>query len=149
MAKVANFTNPQALTQEPVLNILREAFPEGGNVAPEGFDAAASDFVRAIQDPNTYLLVGMEKGEFRGVVLMSVPANKIAARPQVIHFFNKGSMKMRDALLEEMTRIIAEEGFATFSAVNASGKSDEAWLKTFKKAGQAERIGSLFKFNID
>lgn len=146
---VARLRNAEALDAEPLQDLLREAMPEGTLVLPAGFDQHVDEFKAMVADSDlNEVIVGTEKGEFRAMGWIAYPAGSLMDRPQVVHFYNKGTAKLRNAVIEEGVQAMVERGYAQFHAINATGKDDEAWKKAFSKAGEAEHVGSIFNFRM-
>lgn len=148
MVEVVRLRDPRALDAAPLQELMVKAFPEGQNLLPQGYVANPEMFKRIVEFDHLHLLVGAEKGEFKGLVLIVMPASAFIVEPQVGHFYNGGSAAMRDALIEKTVSTIVGKGYTTFRAQNMTDASDEAWMRIYKKAGKAEKIGSIFKFEI-
>lgn len=148
MAQVTEVRNPEALRAEPLRKMMEKAYPPGGVVAPDGFEACEDEFRQMVLSPNFHILVGVEDGLFKAVTVLLMPDDKFCPTPQVLNFYNKGSAKLRDALFEKLLDILAQEGYTSFWALNGTGKADEAWARMFKKYVTMRPLGSVLQFEV-
>ena len=145
--QVARITNPKAMLAADVQALFRAAVAKSP-IAGGDFDAAAGDFVDLVANPKIGVFVGVENGEFRSLCIIGLPTDRLTPYPQVIHFYNRGSKELREAMVETGRRWIIENGYARFWLIQASGHSDKAWRKTFRRAGKAKTIGSVMEVEI-
>jgi len=146
MATTAILRNPAALATPEVGDLFARAFPPGGLLGE--WKEAAPDFVPWVLSPHVRIILGAEGGELRGLAVVVLPNDKILPLPQVVHFFNDGSVKMRAALIDAVLDICREMGYDRFQAINGTAKPDSVWARTFRRAGAARRIGGILEFEV-
>ncbi len=145
MAKVVRLTNPAALERDEVQALFRAAF-ENNPLAD--FDQVRPELAALPADPMIGLFIGAEKGALLGLVVACLPRSTLTPAPSVYHFYNAGSAKLREALVSAMVDFFLEAGYTRFWAINTTGRDDEPYMKLFRSAGEAQRIGSFLEFKI-
>lgn len=145
MARVVRLTNPAAFDRAEVTDLFNAAFADNPMAA---FDAARADLELAATDPQVALLIGAEKGALCGLSIACLPRNSLTPIPSVYHFYNRGSAKLREALVKATVDFFLEAGYTRFWAINTASENDKAYGKLFRSAGEAKRIGSFLEFSI-
>ncbi len=146
MIQVARLNNPQALLAPPMQELFRKAFD--GNPMIAGIDEVPEEYVRLLANPNVGFFVGVEKGEFKGLVLVELPGSPLAKMPNVLHFANFGTSKLRDALVQAALDFIVQAGYTRFATINLTGRGDAVHKRLFKKVGEAKALGSVLEYRI-
>ena len=146
MARVVRVTNPEAFQVPEVKDLFVRSFKD--NPFLDLSDEKLAEFAVLVLDPRVGVFVAGEKGEMVGLVIVMLPKSKLDKMPHIPHFANFGTGKSRDALINAMLDFMLESGYTRFWGINATGKGDEAYLKVFKLAGKATRIGSMLEFEI-
>ena len=143
---VARVQNPSVLTAPAVIDLFTAAFK---NDMPAPVGGVLAELVQVLPNERVLVVIGLEGGKLKGLMIAHDPASALAVYPSVYHFFNSGRAKLRDALLDELLSWLKERNVDTFMAANMTGKSDRAWLKAFKKAGTPEMVGSVIRFKVE
>ena len=146
MIQVVRLNNPKALLAPPMQELFRKAFD--GNPLIAGIDDAPGEYVRVVTNPAVGLFVGVEKGEFKGLVLVELPGSPLAKMPNVLHFANFGTAKLRDALIQAALDFIVQAGYTRFVTINLTGRGDAVHNRLFKKVGKAKPLGSVLEYRI-
>lgn len=146
MVEVIHLRNPNALSSPDFRAFLKRSVKRGSLL-----DEAAliQGLLARLPDPGFAALVGVEKGVFQALSLISLPANSWQPQPYVQHFYNGGSAALRDALVKATVDFVVQAGYTTFIAVNLVDRGFDAWAKTFRKAGETKVIGQLVEFKVD
>ena len=139
-------TQPQALILEPVASLFLRAFM-GVPLRVEPADVLMT-LARELPNPRVAIFIGAEDAKLLGLTIMYAPADAMIAEPQVYHFYNGGSAKLRDALIEKLLTRVKEWGYDSFLGANGSGHSDKAWLRAFRKGGTVEEVGMVCRFTL-
>ena len=145
MTQVVRLQNPKALDSPQFRAFLKRSVKRGALI---GLDDLLQGLTERLPDPNFLALVGVEDGDFRGLVLLGFPTNVWQSTPYVYHFYNEGKVTLRDALLKTMVDFIVQAGYTKFLAVNLSDRDFKAWAKVFRKAGKATELGRLVEFEV-
>lgn len=145
MTAVVQVRNPVAFQNDKGLAFLAEAM---ASQPLADFEKGQEELFKLISAPNVGVFIGAEKGALKGLVLAVLPTDKLTPIPHVFHFYNKGSAGLRDALVKATVDFFLQEGYTSFWAVNTAGDDDEAYMKLFRKAGKAKRLGSFLEFKI-
>lgn len=145
MSRVVRLTNPEAFKQEEVQAHFRAAFEKNPMA---DFETALGELVALPSDPMVAMLIGAEKGKLKGLVIACLPRSALTPIPNVYHFYNAGSAKLREALVKATVDFFLEAGYTRFWAINTAGDNDEAYMKLFRSAGEARRVGSFLEFSI-
>lgn len=145
MTRVVRMTQPKALQQESVFKLFEAAFASHPMIV---WGKALPEILSLIADPNVGVFIGAEKGKLKGLSIGVLPTSAMTPVPNVMHFYNSGSAKLRARLVKATVDFFMEEGYTRFWAVNVAGENDEAYMKLFHKAGKAKRIGSFLEFTI-
>lgn len=147
-------TNPDTLgTVEELDALLQAAFPPGNLIDPRGY--SPDNFSKVIESPNNILLVAGEENPVTGtstlsaLALLTLPEEDDPTPPQVAHFFNTGSPILKNKLVDKVVEVVKARGYMSFRAINATGRADSVWARTFKRAGEASRIGSIMEFTLE
>lgn len=145
MTKVVRLTNPAAFEQDEVQELFKSAF-ESNPLAD--FVKARAELATLPSDPMIGLFIGAEKGALLGLVIACLPRSTLTPVPSVYHFYNAGSAKLRELLLSTMVDFFLQAGYTRFWAINTTGRDDEAYMKLFRSAGEASRVGGFLEFKI-
>lgn len=145
MVNVVRVQNPKILGVKEIQELFTKAFKDNPFTS---FEDAAEDFVALVADPQVGVFIGAEKGEFKGLVIIVLPMNKLAPLPQVYQFHSSGSSALKKALIKAGVDFVVENGYTRFLALNVTSKADEAYGKLFKVAGKSKKVGSLLEFEI-
>ncbi len=145
MTRIVRLTNPDAFARPEVQKLFTKAFE---NNSLTNFDDAAAELALVASDPLVAILIGAEKGKLRALAIACLPRSTLTPLPTVYHFYNGGSAKLRNALVDATVDFFMEAGYTRFLAINQTGRSDEAYAKLFRRAGEAERISSMLDFKV-
>ena len=143
---VYEIRNPATFTTEPIQQLFVRAF-KGDR--PTSASIALREFVVMCELPHVSVMVGEEEGELHGLIIGFGNTSGLYPWPRTYHIFNEGSFKLRDLLIKKMAARYREWGYNRHIAVNMSGRSDATWLRSLRRAGMAERLGSAFLFTLE
>ncbi len=149
MAEIARLRNPEVVVRDTVKELILKAYvtdPVMGAVKEEPLLAT---FQLWAKDADTGVFVGAEKGKLAALAVVHINTGPMAPQPSVSQFYNEGSAGLRKALMKTVVEYIVENGYASFLALNCTGKDDEAWSKLFALAGKTEKVGTLMKFTVE
>jgi hypothetical protein len=150
--KIIRLLNPAGLLDPAVRELFTAAFaasPED----PDAFIRHPESFVDMVARPKqAAVFLGLEENGlgwlFNALAIVFLPSDPITPHPQVFHFFSRGSAALRHALVQELLAFCKSQGYTQIWAVNSTGKDDDVWLKTLRKAGTPKRVGTLFAFEV-
>lgn len=147
---VIELRNPQVLTKPDLAFLLKRAVESGAFLAPQGFDSVAEDIFNFVVDPNQFMILGAEKGQWKSVILGYFPGTKLFPYPTIVNFYNEGSRALSREMGAYLMDFVVEHGYTQVLAVNSSGHSDEVWLKGLTPQGATGTItGSLAMFEVE
>lgn len=147
--EVVRLTDPQALFVPQLAQLLKRAVESGTLLAPGGFDSVTKDIFDFTTDPNQFMLLGAEKGDFKAVVLGFFPNGSLFPYPTVVLIYNEGTKDLSVAMRNKLLDTLVSRGYTRMLAVNASGYTDKAWMKTLTPTGATSKIiGSLGMFEV-
>lgn len=142
--------NPNALMVPEVGGLLERALNSTPYMAPRGLADVAGDLIDYVQDPQHFLILGAEKGAFRGVVMMNLPVRRLFPTPQITLMYNEGTRPLLKVMQAKALEIIQQNGYTKAWGVNASGRSDRAWKKVFEFENvEVQPLGTFFEFQIE
>lgn len=152
--RVVRMQNPQALLLPEVEDLWRKAF-DSVETLP-AYDEAKDEIADAITLPNFAAFVGVEEGQFRGLLLICLPATKFAMHPLILHFYvgraDRGgaSAKLRKDMIKTGVDFMASEGYTTFQAMWpwTEEKKIAGLKRLFRHGGKAQEIGRIVRFTI-
>lgn len=131
--------------------LFAAAFPEDSLVIRGGFDGHEDelrDVVLNMQD-TVGLFIGVEDDEFLAVSLVFAPdPSKLMQTPTIMHFYNRGSNKLRRALVQASVDFVKSKGHMTVQAVNATERPDSVWARTFRSFGESKKVGSIMEVDL-
>lgn len=145
---VVEVINPQALTAKPVQDFMFEAV-RASSVGEPDLAQAANNLITAILSKNTAVFVGTEDQMFKSLAIVSLPSPGEAQVPQVPHFYNAGSPKLKRETVQKVVDFVIEKGYNSFWAINGTGTADSVWARSFRRAGKSHKIGSIMEFTIE
>lgn len=134
-------TEPAFLATQPMYDLFKEAYADYSLSKAEG---AMAGLLPMVSEPTTGLFVGEEKGEFRALAVVLLPNTPLYDTPQVHHFYNGGSSRLRSELLTEMVGFVKDAGYNKWWAINQGG-SDKAYERLARPYGQMKVIGSIIE----
>ncbi len=143
--RIVRLTNPEAFSRPEVQRLFERAFEENPLV---NWEDAKEEMTRVALDPNVNILIGAEEGRLKALSIGCLPVSTLSPNPTAYYFFNRGSAKLRKALINATVDFFLQAGYTRFWASNLTGVSDEAYARLFKGAGTAERVCSLLEFKI-
>jgi hypothetical protein len=145
--EVAVLEDPAYLAAAPVRDLFDRAFSHNPKFFPGGFLHIVEDIVRLIESPNAEVILGVEDGIPKALCIILFPTTALAPAPQVLHFYNEGSLALRKILTKRSIDILQARGYVKFWGINATESSDSVWARTFRLAGKPTRIGSMVEFD--
>lgn len=145
--EITVLNDPAYLTLRSLQELFDRAFAAAPLAFPSGFSGMVEDIVELCQSPEAVVLVGLEDRIPKGLSIILFPVNKLCPYPQIFHFYNEGSLALRKGLTKGTVDIIQARGYVTFWAINATGKPDSVWARTFRLAGKSRPIGGVIEFD--
>ncbi len=143
--RIVRLTNPEAFERAEVQRLFERAF-EAHKIAT--FEDVAEELKVIALDPLVAILIGAEKGNLKGLSIACLPRSTLTPQPTVYHFFNKGSAALRGALIDATVDFFLQAGYTRFYGTNMTGMRDEVYMRLFRKAGEAARVGSVLEFKV-
>lgn len=147
MIEIVRLMNPKALDVPEIEKLFTDAL-KGSLFAGGDFASAKEEFRSFITDPKAGVFVGIEGGSFKALGVILLPQGKLLPVPQVLHFYNSGSLALKHSLMREGVDFMKEKGYNTFWAFNANGIREDLWFRAFRGAGKVNKIGSMVTVNI-
>ncbi len=138
---VTRMTDPTAFAVKGIVELFGKAFKHG---VPTDPNTAISEFRNMIGSPNILVLVGWEDNEPVSLLIEMLPSSPLFRYPQIYHKYNCGSLRMRDAMYNEMVAWTRENGYNGLLIANWTGKSDELYKRGLRKVGELLKVGSVF-----
>jgi len=143
--EVVQIKNPAAFTLEPVAELLKRALSITQRIEPERMAEVAPDVLRMVLDPDAFVFLGEEQGQFKLIILGFLPVSKLFPHATIVSFYNEGSRALRDHGKSILLDFIGSRGYNAW-AVNGTGNSDEAWKRVFgHEKTEIKRIGTVFE----
>ncbi len=140
MPKVILLRNPRALLVPEVAMLLKRAVEGTEHVAPGGVDTTAKEFFDYTTDESMFLFLGMEDGAPKGLEMGYFPDSALFPLPMVTLIYNEGTKALTKAMLTATVEHISARGYSKFWAMNATGKSDKAWIRALTPKGTTGRV---------
>ena len=145
--QVTRLRNPMALQAPTIRAFFEEAL--AGNLWCSGpLDTTGPFLEGIIVDPLWGVFVANEGLDFTGLAVVMLPEGPETRAPQVVHMY-ANAKGAKAALVREVMDFVRLNGYTKFWAINATDKPDSIWKRAFKKAGNAERIGSIMEFDLE
>jgi len=138
-------TNARFLTSEPMVELFHKAYEDYTLSKAEG---ALAGLIPQIAAPTTGVFVGEEEGELKALAIIFLPSGPLYDVPQVHHFYNAGSTRLRTHLLTEMVGFVKDAGYNRWWAINQGG-SDKAYERLARPFGQMKVIGSIIEVELN
>ena len=140
MPKVILLRNPRALLVPDVAMLIKRAVEGTEHVAPGGIDTTAKEFFDYTTDEDKFLFLGMEDGAPKGLEMGYFPDSALFPLPVVTLIYNEGSKALIKVMLSATVEHITAHGYSKFWAMNATGKSDKAWIRALTPKGTTGRV---------
>jgi hypothetical protein len=146
--QILTLRDPNALANPSFRTFLSEALKSNFSVNSDLSDVAEELFAY-IQRPDMFMLVGMEDGEFRGLLLGHLPQSRMFPTPMITFLYCSGSRELRLGLCDRIMDIFVSHGYTKSWAWNSSGHSDKAWEKVLDTGrNQFKRLGSVYSVEV-
>ncbi len=140
MPKVILLRNPRALLVPEVAMLLKRAVEGTDHVAPGGVDTTAKEFFDYTTNESMFLFLGMEDGAPKGLVMGYFPDSALFPLPMVTLIYNEGTKALLKTMSKGIVDHITAHGYSKFWAMNATGKSDKAWVRALTPKGTTGRV---------
>ncbi len=144
---IARLTNPAAFDRPEVERLFTRAFEHNPLAS---FPECKEELRVAAGAEHVAILIGAEEGKLHSLAIACLPLNALTPLPTVYFFYHnkKGSALLRNALVDAVVDFFLQSGYTRFLAINETGRSDEAYGKLFRRAGETQRIGSRLEFKV-
>lgn len=148
-AAVYRVLNTALFDSEEVIALFDRAFPEKNKF---GIDAAQMlEFLkRDVSESDPWLLVWLAhhpRHGWCGFSIVTYTPTPVSPNPCIAHL-HCDIPECRDPLVSAGFTWALSKGIGHCTIVNATGRSDEAHLRLFRKFGKGERIGTLINYDI-
>ena len=140
--------NPAALQVHEIQHLVKQAIAVNPLIAPAGFDSLARDLYEMVTNPDHFFIVGAEDGHFKTLMIGFFSISQLFPYPTITLIYNEGSKELRELVVRKYIDMKLERGYTQTLAINASGHSDEAWVKMVPDDFNAKRIGSMYLFEV-
>ncbi len=147
MTRIVRLTNPAAFDRPEIQRLFTRAFEHNPFA---NYPESDAELRQAATQEHVAILIGAEKGRLKALAIACLPLSSLTPLPTVYHFYHsrKGSAALRNALVDAVVDFFLQSGYTHFLAINGTGRSDEAYMKLFSRAGEASRIGSMLEFKV-
>lgn len=143
---VIRLIHPASFQMVDIQNLVSRAFESMKDTM--NTDLLMDTMMKRATDPNVCVIAGQEDLKWKGLVIIN--DSVMYREPQVFHFYNKGSSKLRKALLDSMVEWVKERGYNGFWTSNINGtETDSAFKRLFKRAGKPKKMGTVFRFEVE
>lgn len=148
--EVVQIKNPATFTIPAIADLLARALAKTQNISDDLRPTVAQDIINMTVDPNAFIFLGAEDGEFKLVFMGFLPVSNLFPHPTVVSFYSEGSRALRELGKQKLIDYIRESGYNHAWAVNGTGNSDKAWERVFRNADTIEfkKIGTVFQIDI-
>jgi hypothetical protein len=146
--QILTLRDPNALANPSFQTFLQTALSSNFSVNSNLSDVV-QELVAYMTQPNMFMLVGMEDGEFRGLLLAHLPLSRMFPVPMITFLYSAGTPELRIALCDRIMDIFVSHGYTKSWAWNSSGHSDKAWEKVLDTGrNQFKRLGSVYSVEV-
>lgn len=139
---VVQVVQPFVFRMPEIIDLIERAF-KGSMV--EDIDNLILELQKFIVLDYAALFIGQENLKWNALTV--IMRSNLLKDPQVFHFYCSGSSKLRRKLMQESLDWIKNQGYNGFWTSNMSGR-ETAFKRLFKKAGEAKKIGTIYKFEV-
>lgn len=81
------------------------------------------------------------------IAILTLPRGAFIDVPQMVHFYNRGTLQDKNEVLSSAVDILGEQGYNRVLALNQSGKDDKVWARALTPKGwTAKHKASLYEF---
>lgn len=143
---ITRLTNPYALDIPEVRGLFEKAFK---NDIPAPVDGVLEELHSLVLRPEVLCLIGWEDMNAKGLLITRLPSSKMVVQPQVYHFYNSGSAKLRNKIVTATLDWVKENGYNTLLMANWTGANDKTFERIVSKGNEMFRIGSLYVLELD
>lgn len=144
---VARLVEPKYFALHSIQRLFHDAFTKSP-VYPGGFETMVDDMLDLVKNPAAHILIGVEDDIPKALLIIILPTSSITPLPQIMHIYNVGSLGLRKKLLKAGVAIVKGAGYMRVWAINATGKPDSLWSRSFRVLGPSRSIGSIMELDI-
>lgn len=149
-----------ALMLPDLQGLLKRAVESNALMTPHGFDSIAKDIFSFVTEPKNFMLLGIEKGRYRSLMLGFEPNSMMFPYPTVVLIYNEGSKALLDATRKKAMDMLLAKGYTKLMAVNSTKRSartasadkrhDALYKRLMKLPGvKIDVVGSLVTYEIE
>lgn len=138
--------NPLALKVPEVNALFKKVFSQRA-LAGKWDDEIEFDVVRLLQDPRAGVFMGQENNQFKALLIVTLPANKLLPSPVVYTVWNEGSKALLKQMANEGVAFLKANGYDHFWGVNQL-TDDETYARLFSFMGKPSKVASLLEFKL-
>ena len=138
---VVEVRNPEAFKLPEVVALFERGFrnqPVDGGVL-------CTELAARVPADDVLVLIGCEEGQFAAFAVVAFPHPAFSPQPEVFHFYNEGPATLRNQLTDKIVAVTRERGYGGLYAANWACEKDETWCRLFRRAGQIEKVGAVFR----
>lgn len=142
--------DPNALANPSLQAFIKQALSAQFTIdANSNLADTAEELFSYIQRPDMFLLIGIEDGEFQGLLLAHLPLSRLFPMPMINLIYCTGSKDLRLAMCDRIMDIFVSHGYTKTWAVNSSGHSDKAWEKVLDTGRNVfKRLGTVYSVGV-
>lgn len=146
---VVRLTTAYPLSVPEIFDVFKAGFSFSafGGVA---MDEALEDVIAMVGSPSNGVFLGFDENDKPCALgIVCLPTNKIIPYPQIITLFSAGPKSVKREVIEAGIAFMRENGYMKYWAINATGHSDEVWLRAFAAdPEQTPKVAALYEFEI-
>lgn len=145
--QVERLTDPKVLLVPAVQDLFRGAWSHSRH-APTAFDEHPEAFVSLLLNTNNGVFVGVEDGELLalGIAVLPSPLDGI---PHINALYNKGSQKLKAAVMQAGIDFMRSAGYTSWMAQNLTGKRGKVWKRgVAPKGAKVKKVGTLYEMSL-
>ncbi len=143
---VIRLVHPDSFQLIDIQNLVHNAFESIDDVIDT--EQLMNSMVDFVLKDNICILAGQEDYKWKGLAI--VTESPLYREPQVFHFYSSGSSKLRKAMIESVVEWVKEQGYNGFWTSNINGEEkDSAFKRLFKRAGTPQKMGTIFRFEVE
>lgn len=141
-------TSAATLAVPEIFDVFRAAFAFSafGEVA---IDEALDEVVALCGNPGNGVFLGFDENDKPTALgIVCLPTTRLVPYPQIITLFSAGPRSVKREVINAGLAFIKENGHMKYWAINATGHSDEVWLRAFAADEGTPKVASLYEFEI-
>lgn len=136
----------------PIKNPLAAQLPDLKALFADAFEtvrveAALPRFLESIGQPDHEILALRHNGEWKGLAWLQHPAGEDGGTTTVLHFYSKGGVKCREALIKGVVEAAKTFGSTKLVAWDMH-KKPKGFARIFRSAGPVKEVIRAYEFDL-